>query len=110
MADFYENLGLCRVRVPEPTPEQCKQGAEVTIERPGGPSRGYATWYPQMGGYTGKCVVEPEGGCFNVFVWHDGEFPFGGGAPVELHHCMTEQFRRLADFVDSLPGMERVGA
>lgn len=46
------------------------------------------TYYPQMGGYAGECVVtfdretnsgpDPEPGCFSVDVWHDGEFPFTG--------------------------------
>lgn len=68
----------------------------------------YATWYPQMGGYVAKCVVEllKDGdgtidveGCFEAYVWHDGEWPFSeadsGRSPARIHHCMAEQFVRF---------------
>jgi hypothetical protein len=83
--------------VRQPTPEECEAG--TTYEHAG--RRGFATWYPQMGGYVGRCVVlfgasttvdGKDGGCFDVFVWHDGEFPFGDRDPIDLHHCMAEQF------------------
>ncbi len=90
----------------EPTPEECSANAPVTHEgRPG-----FATWYPQMGGYVGKCVVlfgasidqnGKDAGCFDAFVWHDGEFPFdtSDGPPVEVHHCGAEQFIRFGQAV-----------
>jgi len=65
---------------------------------------GYAMWYPQMGGYCGKCIVIFDkkwvkkvdygiGGCIDVYIWHDGDFPFHEGEnPVELHHCDPQQF------------------
>ncbi len=90
--------------VKEPTAEQCSAKDKVYEDE----SRvGYAIWYPQMGGYVGKAVAlldkewsETEngarmGGCFDVLVWHDGEFPLrgeDGEQPVRLHHCNPEQF------------------
>jgi len=78
----------------------------------------HALWYPQMGGYSGKAAVlidtTPEGyrSCCEIFVWHDGEFPFSDGdvsgwddkpkEPVNLHHCDAEQFRRFADDIDKI--------
>lgn len=85
----------------EPTPEQCSKNEPVTVEDPHrGTVRGTAAWYPQMGGYVGKCILEPAGAdCFDAYVWHDGEFPFGaaGQVPVRLHHCDPEQFARFAE-------------
>lgn len=80
----------------QPTIEECE--ARAPVEHEG--RKGFATWYPQMGGYVGRCVVLYAPGnnaCFDVYVWHDGEFPFDGeGDPAEqptrLHHCMAEQF------------------
>lgn len=58
-----------------------------------------ALWYPQMGGYVGKAVAVMDGDCVDVWVWHDGEFPFadddeyrGKDGPKLLHHCVAEQF------------------
>ena len=77
-------------------------------------------WYPQMGGYCGKCVVRfhpeeldvNEEPCFDVWVWHDGEFPFGedeypGKVPARLHHCSAEQFRDFADVVERAMGKSK---
>jgi len=90
--------------IPEPTSDQCNEHAEV-FRRDG--MVGYAIWYPQMGGYSGKAVAVMceqwtendaggrTGGCIDVFVWHDGEFPFDGESgrdPVRIHHCDPEQF------------------
>jgi len=64
-----------------------------------------------MGGYGSRCVVyvnqstpdDPTGdNCFDVYVWHDGEFPFaedGQREPVRLHHCSPRQFIRFAEDV-----------
>jgi hypothetical protein len=85
----------------EPTAEECREG--TVIENDG--EKFLATWYPQMGGYVGKCWVSISGydrersPCFEVFVWHDGEFPFEGKAPVCLHHCEAEQFVRFGEEV-----------
>lgn len=64
--------------------------------------RAYACYYPQMGGYIGRCVVVlVAGGCFEAYVWHDGDFPFleDDGPPVNLHHCCAEQFVEFGKFV-----------
>lgn len=101
-----------RTTVPrEPTADQCSAGERVADV--GGMSA-YACWYPQMGGYVGKCVVvitpDDSGSgapcvdrCFEAYVWHDGEFPFVGHGgerqPAHIHHCVPSQFRSFADFV-----------
>lgn len=93
----------------EPTSEQCSEGALVHEDAD---YEHRAIWYPQMGGYVGRAVaVIPksaalDGGdpCFDVHVWHDGEFPFGGSSPRELHHCAHEQFTR---FGETIAGMMR---
>jgi len=83
----------------KPTAEECTANAPILCDH--GPA--FAAWYPQMGGYRGLCVVvsdqnagEGELPCFDVYVWHDGEFPFGyqddSKQPVRLHHCNPEQF------------------
>lgn len=83
-----------------PTAEECSQNSQVYEDEF---HWGYAIWYPQMGGYVGMAVAvcdkeheEGVGGCFEVYVWHDGEFPFNdnedGKIPAHLHHCMAEQF------------------
>lgn len=85
----------------EPTAQQCTENAEVS---PGV----FACWYPQMGGYGAFCLVDVSGGkpgdCFDVYVWHDGEFPFGGEKPVDLHHCMPEQFIKFGKLVLEMQG------
>lgn len=66
---------------------------------------GYAIWYPQMGGHVGRAVAVCDkrwsetqvgsrlGGCIDVHVWHNGDFPFGDDeTPVVIHHCAPEQF------------------
>lgn len=86
----------------EPTSDECNIHARVK-DQWGRPA--YAIWYPQMGGYSSKCVVVLEplkkeetnlpGGCFEAFVWHDGEFPFDESddiPPAHIHHCDAEQF------------------
>lgn len=100
----------------EPTADQCSANARVE-DWNGEPA--YACWYPQMGGYGSFAVVVPgpvrtanqgaEGaaGCFEAFVWHDGEFPFSGEdggtrRPVHLHHCDPVQFIEFGEWVAGL--------
>ena len=80
-----------------PTAYECNSNAFAVVDG----VKCMAAWYPQMGGYRSFCWVEigrpsPKGDlpCFDVLVWHDGEFPFGDGSqpPSELHHCVAEQF------------------
>ena len=77
----------------EPTADECSTHADL--------GDGWtAIWYPQMGGYVGKAAAFIEDECFEVYVWHDGEFPFSCGqtdrdvpaSPVRLHHCDADQF------------------
>jgi hypothetical protein len=91
---------------PEPTSEQCTKNALIKWrdEYCGTELTGFACWYPQMGGYGAHCVIEPGGRdarhpedgadrCFEAWVWHDGEFPFGDEQkPAHLHHCLAGQF------------------
>jgi hypothetical protein len=92
--------------IPEPTAAQCDANEIVELPGSDGPRRFLATWYPQMGGYVGKCMVslnyENQGEhlpCFDAYVWHDGEFAFSDGPPFELHHCDAEQFIRFGEVV-----------
>jgi hypothetical protein len=81
--------------------------------------RTMALWYPSMGGYVGKAVAvdcNDEDGP-DVYVWHDGEFPFTEGdrqpwsgavrAPARLHLCAPDQFigfgRDLEAWLDRAP-------
>lgn len=100
----------------EPTSHECSHNSPVFDD---GQRVGYAIWYPQMGGYVGKAVAvmdkgwkergnAREGGCIDVYVWHDGQFPFSadGVDPYVLHHCDPVQFiefgEKLADLNDAL--------
>ncbi len=98
---------MTRKHPKEPTPEQCSTGAKLD-DFDG--CAAYACWYPQMGGYVGKCVVvippDDQGDydrCFDAYVWHDGAFPFSKDdpdrSPVRLHHCVPSQFVRFGEFV-----------
>ena len=78
-----------------PTAEQCENQELISEDEF---YSNYAMWYPQMGGYVSECVVQiprldPDG-CFEAFVWSDGEFPFSeeAGPPSHIHHCAPEQF------------------
>jgi len=106
----------------EPTGDECNAKARVPIED--GTGRvAFAAWYPQMGGYVGKCLIVSSGestpvpgtaagwvgGCFEVFVWHDGQFPFSDDPgdpdarqPRRLHHCSAEQFIEFGQLVQRI--------
>ena len=91
------------MNIAEPTGAECSAHAKVCEDAN---HIGYAVWYPQMGGYTGKAVAVMDkhwteapngamlGGCVDVYVWHDGEFPFHQDveSPRLIHHCDPEQF------------------
>lgn len=92
------------VEIRQPTAEECSAHAVVSV----GDWVGYACWYPQTGGYHGKAVaVVDADGCVDVFVWHDGQFPFDGQCqecrvervPVVLHHCDGRQFVLFGRFL-----------
>lgn len=95
----------------EPTADECDRNVEMS-RRDG--RVGFAAWYPQMGGYCGKAVVlvideEVHTDCFDVLVWHDGDFPFSDGKPVELHHCSPDQFIQFGTRVKELMSLSRDG-
>jgi hypothetical protein len=80
----------------EPTADECTRRAKVM-------DHGWAGWYPQMGGYVSKCVAVPAGDCWDVYVWHDGDFPFREGRPPrELHHCEPAQFVEFGNWLIQL--------
>jgi len=87
---------------PRPTIEQCS--ANTVIEFEG--RRLVAAHYPQMGGYGSQCLIDATlNDCFDVWVWSDGEFPFGDDddrEPAFLHHCDPEQFISFGQLVKSL--------
>jgi hypothetical protein len=90
----------------EPTGRECED--HVAIRLADGRT-GYAIWYPQMGGYCGRAVIADSDGCFDVWIWHDGDFPFNGDDPYrltkgprELHHCDPVQFIQFGETVNRL--------
>lgn len=100
-------------KIPEPTGDQCNQQHKVYEDET---HIGYAMWYPSMGGYVGKCVVlleKPDSeNCVEVYVWHDGSFPFRGDDygeerdPVVIHHCCPGQFIDFGESILNLQGVE----
>ena len=103
--------------IAEPTGEQCEAHALVYESES---CMGYAMWYPQMGGYSGKAVAIMDkrwretkdgqasvGGCIEVLVWHDGQFPFSNDDDldpkvVQLHHCGAKQFVEFGETLHRL--------
>lgn len=79
-----------------PTLDECEKQAQMPAVN-GFPA--YACWYPQMGGYVSRCIVVLTGGCFDAYVWHDGDFPFDDQYPRQLHHCDAGQFVEFGKFV-----------
>jgi hypothetical protein len=84
----------------EPTSEECTR--HIVFAAHG--AHWLACWYPQMGGYVARCLVRLEkSGCFDAYVWHDGEWPFtgetDGRSPVMIHHCDADQFIRFGNLV-----------
>ena len=84
----------------QPTPEECNTKAEV--------DGGQAFWFPQLGGYVGKAVARVDKCCIDVWVWHDGQFPFDesdpwyGRPPVHLHMDDGDDWIRFGEFVSEL--------
>ena len=108
--------------IKEPTAEQCSAHEKVYEDEQ---QEGFAIWYPQMGGYVGNAIAlfdkqwieyshgARRGGCIDVLIWHDGEFPFSGEGedgqkPVRLHHCDGEQFIRFGEALLQLNEKGRV--
>jgi hypothetical protein len=79
-----------------PSAEQCCKNEKVHDDEC---HVGYAIWYPQMGGYVGCAIAvfpkdpEDRDPCIDVYIWHDGEFPFDNDRqPAIIHHCSADQF------------------
>jgi len=103
----------------EPTIEQCSNREKVFENDT---KIGYACCYPQMGGYVGKAIaiLDKEwieysggsaiGGCIDVYVWHDGEFPFSeqDGPPAKIHHCDPAQFIRFGQFLQEMNNRNKI--
>lgn len=106
-------MDATRITPSEPTGDQCNENA-VVFDQDG--KIGHAIWYPQMGGYCGKAVAVMDrewieydsgsgsGGCIDVYVWHDGKFPFSesDGEPRIVHHCDPEQFVEFGEKLKEL--------
>lgn len=89
-----------------PTHQECTDHVEIA---PGA----WAFWWPQMGGYGAHAVAVPDPDCcIDVYVWHDGRFPFDGScqscgddrAPTRLHIEDGDAWIRLGEFLNSLDG------
>lgn len=86
----------------QPTPEECSAHAEV--------DGGEAFWFPQLGGYVARAVARVDKCCIEVWVWHDGEFPFSGEchncgsarSPVRLHMDDGFEWQAFGTFVNRL--------
>jgi len=91
----------------EPTVEQCSSNEKMGEDEY---TVAYALWFPQMGGYQGKAVARfnknEEEPCIDLFVWHDGEFPFGDEdeKPRFLHLCSAAQFVKFGETLMRLTG------
>jgi hypothetical protein len=89
--------------IKEPSDNDCRTNVEIKVNN----LKGYACYYPQMGGYLGKAIVIPlqydksTEPCYNVLIWHDGEFPFTQleNEPVTLHHCSADQFIQFGNLL-----------
>ena len=83
-----------------PTSEECSANAVFERVECGA---WHALFSPQFGGYCGPAAVyigdgSNEESCFELVVWHDGEFPLGDGnpgEPIAVHCCSAEQFVRF---------------
>lgn len=90
----------------EPTAEMCT--AHTPLAMSDG-RKGYACWYPQMGGHASKAiVVVDDGGCFDAWVWHDGDFPFKSDEPAYTGVQLT--FTTAPEVMAWTPGVVEVPA
>lgn len=68
----------------EPTAAQCTKNEIIKIDDS---TEGRALWFYQMGGYVGRAIAIPDNSCINIYVWHNGEFPFRGSKTYEDCWC-----------------------
>lgn len=99
---------------PEPTQHQCSNETELTWSGSDDTEHhGTACWYPRMGGYHTKAVAElDQDGHIDVWVWHNGQFPFTNEfdddrPPVLLHHCEGDGFVIFGQFLEKLAETQR---
>jgi hypothetical protein len=96
----------------EPTPEECTSNAKVYEDEV---RTGFAIWFPSMGGYVGKAVAlslkkynrADFNKCMELYVWHNGEFPFDdkdGMGPKHIHICDPKQFINFGEKLYVLNG------
>lgn len=86
----------------QPTAEECGSYAEV--------DGGRAFWWPQMGGYVARAVARVDKCHVEVWVWHDGQFPFSGDCtscgwtrePVHIHMDDGFEWVALGTFLNRL--------
>jgi hypothetical protein len=86
----------------QPTSEECDSGAVFETDETGA---WHALWLPQFGGYTSRAAVyiwNNSESCFEVAVWHDGEFPTD--ELRVLHCCDPSQFIEFGEVVKSKMG------
>jgi hypothetical protein len=97
--------------VAEPTSDQCSENVIVTETEN---TVAMACWYPQMGGFSAHALAvmyKETDSCVDVYVWHDGDWPFHDGkSPRIIHHCDPEQFinfgKKLLETMQKFGGVE----
>jgi hypothetical protein len=94
----------------EPSPQECDGRSAIG-------DGWHALWFPNIGGYVGRAAAKfDEDGCCDVFVWHDGQFPFSSDgdrdwdgrakSPALLHISDIDDFKH---FVLNLEEIESAG-
>jgi hypothetical protein len=95
----------------EPSPADCQNQATGRW----GERETKACWFTQMGGYCAKCVMVydrsgTDNGHLEIFVWHNGDFPFITGdddeeKPRKIHICDPTDWKHFSEkmmaFVDA---------
>ena len=82
----------------EPTATQCRDREKVMHDG----IEYTAFWHFQWGGYCGRALlsVMKSSDCFDVYVWHDGDFPYSDELPKKYHYCGIDQVRDFCKFVE----------
>jgi hypothetical protein len=83
---------------PLPTADECSAKAQVGEHL-------WAFWWPSMGGYVVRAVVRsvPDDCCQEIWIWHDGEFPYDDRPPVRITSCDPGGWVRMGEFLGGLP-------
>lgn len=89
----------------QPTSEQCTCAHIGTT--PDGRST-IAAWFPSIGGYAAPSLIVIGECCFDVYVWHNGDFPFAADSlgneeiPRRLHISDGDDFIRFGKRLNEL--------